>query len=347
MQLYKFSILCAGLIFNLASLQQIIGINPSYIILLLKNSIKIREIILLSVVCFFLAYQTFIENYIIINYLQILLDIALGFLIFNIITLTKNQTTLQIISRYTNFLICLAILSAFDYYFLGTYLNNFLSWITLWGNSGDFIPRLSLTFGNPNWGSFTCFLFLVIAYLLKSSFLLKMKILSLIIFFQSKSAILIAIFFVIINSKNPIRKSLIFFSVIAFSLFSFPIISIQDTASYFYRLIMYEEILNITQLYPLGLIGESELRYLISSTSEDTLPTILTLLYGLGWIFFILFLVYYLIKIFQSRIQLSIGISLGLFSLVYSFLSTSIVAGIGVTLFLLAINKDAIRLDSK
>ena len=48
---------------------------------------------------------------------------------------------------------------------------------------------------------------------------------------------------------------------------------------------MYEEILNITQLYPLGLIGESELRYLISSTSEDTLPDNFNSLYGLVDIF--------------------------------------------------------------
>ena len=347
MKIYKFSILCAGLIFNFANLQQIIGINPSYIILLLKNSIKIREIIILTIICFFLVYQTFVENYIIINYLQILLDIALGFLIYSMIALTKNQITLEIISGYTNALIGLAILSTVDYYFLGNYINNFLSWITLWGNTGDFLPRLSLTFGNPNWGSFTFFLFLVIAYLLRSSFSLKMKILSIIIFFQSKSAILISLLFVIINSKNPVLNSLIFFSVVSLLLFSFPLISIQDTASYFYRLIMYQEIFNITQLYPLGLVGENELRYLISKTSEDTLPTILTLIYGLGWIFFTLFLLYFLKRIFQSRIQLSIGISLGLFSLVYSFLSISIVAGIGVTLFLLATNKDDTRLNNK
>ena len=341
MRINKFAVICAGLIFNLASLQQLIGIHPSYIILFFKRNIKVYEIFFITLIFFSLTSQAFINGGIVINYLQIIFDIVLAFMIYDIIISTNPKTIIKIINVFVNFLIIVAIVSTLDYYFLGNSINGILSSITLWDNTGEFLPRLSLTFSNPNWGSFTVFFFLVLAYIFKSPFPLKLKILMLIIFFQSKSAIIISALFMIMNANNGIIKSLIYAGLIVIVFFNFPnIISLEESASYINRLIMYQEVLDLTEIYPLGLMAENDLRLLISKTGEDTLPTILTLVYSLGWIIFLLFFLFIFSKAYQYRISLSIAIALLLFSLVYSFLTVSIVSAIGITLLLFTINKN-------
>ena len=159
MKVHKFALLCISLIFNLASLQQLIGISPSYIVLFLKRNIKFYEIIFISLLCFAFNYQALTENSIIINYLQLVFDLLLAYLIVDIVKNSDPIKVKSIINFSANCLLFLALISTLDYYYFGNIVNSILTKITLWGNSGEFIPRLSLTFSNPNWGSFTIFFF--------------------------------------------------------------------------------------------------------------------------------------------------------------------------------------------
>jgi hypothetical protein len=341
MKVHKFALLCISLIFNLASLQQLIGISPSYIVLFLKRNIKFYEIIFISLLCFAFYYQAFTENSVIINYLQLVFDLLLAYLIVDIVKNSDPIKVKSIINFSANSLLFLALISTLDYYYFGNIVNSILTKITLWGNSGEFIPRLSLTFSNPNWGSFTIFFFLVLSYIFKSSQSLKIKLFFLIFFLQSKSAILISGLFIAINSSTQLYKKIIF-SVffIPMILITLPsLISIEETASYFNRLIMFQEVIDQTELYPQGLMGDNDIRQLITKTGEDTLPSLLTLIYGFGWVFFMMLFSLFLLNVMKSKISFSIFISLVLFSLVYSFLTVGIVSAIGIAMMILAINK--------
>ena len=349
MLISKFLVLVTGLVVNLSHIQQIIGINPAYALLFLKNKISIYECLFLLIIFSFFIFQSFSGGFIIIDYLQIIIDLSLGFMIFNMIRSTKNEIIERSLNKFSNLFIFLAVLSIIDYYYLGKIINGFFTFITAWPNEGEMtiLPRLSLTFGNPNWAAFTTFFFLVISYLINSSNHLKIKLLLLVFFFQSKSAIFISLFFIIFNSKNGIAKSFLFSvsSIIIYFTFSNSI-GIEDTASFFNRFIMYEKIISMVELYPMCLLSSYEIRS-ISNFSEDTLPSFLTLLYGIGWINFSLIFIYTFFKSFNNKLTFSVTICLLGFSIVYSFLTVSIVSAIGITLLLFGINKNIDKIDVK
>jgi hypothetical protein len=341
MLISKFLVLVTGIVVNLSHIQQIIGINPAYALLFLKNKISIYECLFLSIVFSFFIFQSFSGGFIIIDYLQIIIDLSLGFMIFNMIRSTKNEIIERSLNKFSNLFIFLAVLSIIDYYYLGKIINGFFTFITAWPNEGEMtiLPRLSLTFGNPNWAAFTTFFFLVISYFINSSNHLKFKLLILIFFFQSKSAIFISLFFIIFNSKNGILKSLLFSSasIIIYIAFS-DSIGIEETASFFNRFVMYEKIIPMVDFYPKGLLSDYQIRS-ISNFSEDTLPSFLTLLYGVGWVNFILIFLYTFFKSLNDKFNFSVAACLFAFSVVYSFLTVSIVSAIGFTMLILSLYK--------
>lgn len=337
----KFLVLVIGLVINLSHLQQIIGINPAYALLFLKNRISIYECLFLFLIFLFLIFQSFTGGYIIIDYIQLIIDLLLGFMIFNMIMFTNRKIIVSVLNNFSNLFIFLAILSIIDYYYFGKIINGFFTFITAWPNEGEMtiLPRLSLTFGNPNWASFTTFFFLVLSYLVNSTNILKFKLLLLIIFFQSKSAIFLSLFFIIFNSKNGVIKSFLFCisSIIIYLNFS-DSIGLEDTASFFNRFIMYENIIPLVEIYPMGLLSDFEIRS-ISKFSEDTLPSFLTLLYGIGWINFSMIILYTFFKSLKNKLTFSVATCLFGFSIVYSFLTVSIVSALGFTLLLISLNK--------
>ena len=341
MLISKFFVLIFGLVLNLSHLQQIIGVNPAYALLFLKNKISIYECLFLIVIFSFLIYQSFVGGFIITDYLQIIIDLSLGFMIFNLVRSTKKEIIERTLNKFSNLFIFLAVLSIVDYFYFGKVVNNFFTFITAWPNEGELtiLPRLSLTFGNPNWASFTTFFFLVISYFINSSNHLKFKLLILIFFFQSKSAIFISLFFIIFNSKNGLLKSLLFSlaSIIIYIAFS-DSIGIEETASFFNRFVMYEKIIPMVEFYPMGLLSDYQIRS-ISNFSEDTLPSFLTLLYGVGWINFILIFLYTFFKSLNNKFNFSVAACLFAFSVVYSFLTVSIVSAIGFTMLILSLYK--------
>ena len=90
MLISKFFVLIFGLVLNLSHLQQIIGVNPAYALLFLKNKISIYECLFLIVIFSFLIYQSFVGGFIITDYLQIIIDLSLGFMI---LTWSDQQKT--------------------------------------------------------------------------------------------------------------------------------------------------------------------------------------------------------------------------------------------------------------
>ena len=101
---------------------------------------------------------------------------------------------------------------------------------------------------------------------------------------------------------------------------------------------MYENIIPLVEIYPMGLLSDFEIRS-ISKFSEDTLPSFLTLLYGIGWINFSMIILYTFFKSLKNKLTFSVATCLFGFSIVYSFLTVSIVSALGFTLLLISLNK--------
>tara|TARA_B100001123_G_C14822857_1_gene832967 strand:+ start:185 stop:598 length:414 start_codon:yes stop_codon:yes gene_type:complete len=116
----------------------------------------------------------------------------------------------------------------------------------------------------------------------------------------------------------------------------FDSIGIEETASFFNRFVMYEKIIPLVEFYPMGLLSDYQIRS-ISNFSEDTLPSFLTLLYGVGWINFILIFLYTFFKSLNNKLNFSVAACLFAFSVVYSFLTVSIVSAIGFTMLILSL----------
>ena len=137
MLISKFFVLIFGLVLNLSHLQQIIGVNPAYALLFLKNKISIYECLFLIVIFSFLIYQSFVGGFIITDYLQIIIDLSLGFMIFNLVRSTKNEIIERTLNKFSNLFIFLAVLSIVDYFYFGKVVNNFFTFITAWPNEGE------------------------------------------------------------------------------------------------------------------------------------------------------------------------------------------------------------------
>ena len=345
MQLSRFSILVFGLTFNFASLQQVILVNPSYLLIFtLFLPCDFKKILgVLSLVIVFISSVLFLElsSSLYIPYLQLVFDFAVCLAIVNVISNTSIDKIHQVLSNTSKILLLLAILSVLDYIFKLGVINELLTSITLWGNGGSGLPRLSLTFSNPNWGAFTLFLLLCIAIEVKASRLTRGVFLLLILFMQSKSAIAISLFYVLglyLNNSYLRLLYLVIFVVVFYFLMVFnPFV---ETASFVNRELMYQQVAILSEYYPQGLMGNDALRILIEKTGEDTMPSLLLLIYSLGYVLFLILLATWMLKALRSYSKLLLLVCILAFSSVYSFLSVSIVSGIGMYLLYMVYKHD-------
>lgn len=341
----KFSAAATILSIHLASLQQIIFINPIYFLLFwIIFDAKGIYFVFLGVTIFtgivhsLIAVNDTHYFFLLKEYVQLSFDILIAGSIIAIIKKTDVNTLTKGVNLIVNVFLVVAGLSLIDYYFVNFGLNSLLSQMTLWPNIGSGFPRLSLTFSNPNWATFNMFLLLVIIVELCKShvkfYWVVVKIVLLILFFQSKTGILLSLFYVVFSlMKFNLRYLFVvlFISVISTSSFWILLVNqtqgqiLIDSASYLNRMEMYKHVFVQSDLWPKGLPTYDFYTSIRNVSNEDTIPAILKFLYCFGWIIFTTLMLSAIALSVKNNTK-SLAVAVIGFSISYSYFDVSIVA---------------------
>ena len=341
----KISAITAILPIQFASLQQVILFNPIYGLLFWVIFDAKRIYILFSGLTIFAGIVHSLSanvdsNYFFLlkEYIQLAADILIAGGIIAIIRKSEVDALFRCVNFVANGFLVVAGLSLFDYYFVTIGLNSVLSDITLWPNSGSGFPRLSLTFSNPNWATFTMFLLLVIfcesCKNHANFYWVVSKIIVLIIFFQSKAGIVLSLLYVVFSLVTfNVRYITVVLFTTAISIVSLWGLLVNQTqgevlmgsASYLNRMEMYNYVLLETGLLPKGLPSSDFYSFINSVSYEDTIPAILKVLYSFGWISFTILMTAAVAVSITNKTK-SLLVSVVGFSMSYSLLDVSIVA---------------------
>lgn len=342
---------------QLIVLHKLIAFPPHYFFILflipILPTVNKNVIAPFLAIIFFLLMSSWVDNAF-REAIQIALEMAFGYVIARFFILQYSHLRLQAFFKRTLYIWAgIVIFYMCDFYFFGGILNGLSQLITDWesGGTSTVFARISILWGNPNWLSF----FYLICFALYVEFngrSLSVTLLATFILFvlQTKTAIALGAFLLLIVVFSKSRRGLnrfapIFYSIILFGLlFSYWndivkwVEDLQNFSSFINRRSIWNFISPTFSWHPNGLMGDGTKMALKAASNEDSLPSIFLLLRLFGWP--IVLIAFVFLSPFKKNTYLSPTtlVLLG-YSLTQSYLSISASCSLAFFALFLAISR--------